>query len=163
MFKVRHIEYEKVSDFWRENEHFSREDLKGGVFDVKRLGHFRNFIQNPKTLSYGLYKGEDLIGVTAFYQWNLAWVRFRTIHIKEEFRGHNLGASLLAKAYFNDCPSKSIFGWMRSNIYGWAEKFGFEAIDQVINDQHKAMVLNAESTEQFLGPYRIAFDDLANT
>jgi hypothetical protein len=125
--------------------------------DIQRIGHFKNYIQNQQVIDYGLFSGGDLIGVTVIYQWNLTWARFRTIHIKKEFRGNNLGASLLATAYKEHWPSKCLIGWMRKSIFSWAHKFGFEDIDNVVNDQHRLMILKEDRFKEYLEPHAIRF------
>ena len=143
MYCVKHISERDIKEYWLSENHF-RDPNKKISFDISRLGHFVNKIENPRKIPYGLFLGESLVGVTMIYEWNEEWVRYRTINILPEHRGKGLGCSLLKTAYLMDWENKDLFGWVARYHYDWSKKAGFQEIDGVWEDNHIGMILSAD-------------------
>lgn len=133
------IDFLTLKTYWIEVNHF--EDPDKDILDcVSRLGYFRSPIVNPKRISYGLYIDDKLMGGTQLVHWKDDWVRYRTLNIKEECRGKNLGWKLIEYG-LKDWPECDIlFGWIRDTHFKWAVEHEFKPIDNTWEDSHCGMI-----------------------
>jgi len=137
--KVCKIDFEVIKQYWIEVDHF-REPNKLIKPFVRRLGPHKTIFDNPRRIAYGLFCDGKLIGVTQLVQWSNTQVRYRTLNIRENFRGKNLGWYLLETAYNTDWRGcGNLFGWVRDTHYEWALRHKFFVIDSSWIDNHIAM------------------------
>jgi hypothetical protein len=136
---VKQIDFETLKNYWIEVDHF-KDPNKRIVEVIKHLGPHTTPYNDPKRIAYGLYDGDKLIGATQLVQWSPTHVRYRTLNIREEYRGIGLGWFLLSSAWdtdWKDCGK--LFGWVRNTHYPWATLHGFNDYDQEWTNDHIAM------------------------
>lgn len=139
--EVKHIDFETIKDYWIEVNHFNNEPNKVIKEVARRLGPHKIGYDDPKRICYGLYDSDNLIGVTQLVQWQPGLVRYRTINVRELYRGKDLGWALLETAWNLDWKgSGKLFGWIRGSHYKWALDHGFVDYDTDWVDDHIAMV-----------------------
>lgn len=137
--RVEKISFDQLCDYWRKVNHFNDPNKKYDEV-ISRLGHHVTPFRDPPRASYGLFDGSNLIGATHLVKWNENWLRMRTINIRAEYRGRNLGQFLLQTALEKNWRDENtLFGWFRDSAYPWALKQGFLAVDHQWQDQHIAM------------------------
>jgi hypothetical protein len=140
--KVKQIDFDTLKDYWIEVDHF-KDPNKRIVEVIRYLGPHTTPYSSPKRTAYGMYTPDrELIGATQLVQWNESHVRYRTLNIREEYRGVGLGWQLLRKAWidFKGLDSTdNLFGWIRHTHYDWAEAHGFTVIDDCWIDGHIGM------------------------
>jgi len=136
---VEHIDFETLKNYWIEVDHF-KDPNKRIVEVIKYLGpHTTPFI-NPRRIAYGLYDSDRLIGATQIVQWTNSHVRYRTLNIRKEYRGQDLGWYLLNTAYKQDWQGRGkLFGWIRDSHYTWAKSHDFTELDHTWTENHIAM------------------------
>lgn len=136
---IKRIDFNTLKLYWKEVQHF---DANHEIKDViKVLGAHITPYSNPKRICYGLYTSNTLVGATQLVQWNKGVVRYRTINIRKQYRGNDLGWFLLENAYKLDwTDNNSLFGWVKLTHFDWARQHGFVEIDNNWTDGHIAMV-----------------------
>jgi len=141
---VRRIPFEVLKQYWIEVDHFQKPGKK--IRDVVRvLGPYECTIENPRRESYGLFLEDDLIGVTHLVQWDDHWLRYRTLNIREAYRGpEDLGWQLLRRAIDLDwrdwkVDGRYMFGWIRRHHVPWSLAHGFETIGDTWHGEHIGM------------------------
>lgn len=136
---VRHIDFETLKNYWIEVDHF-KDPNKRIVDVIKHLGPHTTPYTDPRRIAYGLYSSDTLIGATQLVQWNKTHIRYRTLNIREQYRGQGLGWYLLSSAYEKDWKGcGKLFGWIRNTHYKWATIHGFVDLDDSWTDDHIAM------------------------
>jgi N-acetylglutamate synthase-like GNAT family acetyltransferase len=126
VLKVKNISFSTIKEYWIEVEHFAEPN--------------KIYVQIPRTLGH-LYAEERLIGVTQLIEWAPGVVRYRTINIREEYRGKDLGYYLLKTALAEDWSSfQYLFGWVRKSHYEWSLRHGFREFDGIWSNDHIAMI-----------------------
>ena len=141
---VKKITFPEIKNYWIEVDHF-KEPNKKVIEVITSLGHLKNTLEQPRRQSYGLFLRERLIGVTKLVEWENEFVRYRTLNIRKEFRGSDLGWSLLMEAYSDGWQQRNLFGWVRRSHYDWSRSKGFVELDGIWNEDHIAMVLKKEN------------------
>ena len=143
--QVRAVRFDELVDYWRETRHFPDED-KVYTEVLGYLGPFQRTVVEPRRISYGLFHGSRMMGATHVTEWSEEWIRFRTINIRPEYRGLDLGWQFLDSVLKRDwADRKTVFGWFRREALGWAEKHGFRELDGILYGNHKAAVLTRAS------------------
>ena len=139
MLCVKKINFETIRDYWIEVNHF--DDPNKQIHEViYTLGPHNNPYEDPRRISYGLFDEEKLIGATQLVQWSETHVRYRTLNVREQYRGKDLGWYLLNTAYHQDWQMfEYIFGWIRDTHWNWAKRHDFVETDQHWTDNHIAM------------------------
>lgn len=122
-YQIEKIDFETIVEFWKEQEHFH--PRKKFVEKLGWLGLNICHLKNPITQAYGLYLEGELISATQIQVWDNNTIRWRTINVKEEYRGDNLGWKFLSNVLQDWKEYDVVFGWVRENIYEWAIKNGF--------------------------------------
>jgi len=136
---VKRIDFKTLKNYWIEVDHF-KDSNKRIVEIIKYLGPHTTPYSDPKRIAYGLYDGDMLIGATQLVQWNETHVRYRTLNVREAYRGQGLGWYLLTSSYYQDWKRcGKLFGWIRNTHYPWARAHGFVEIDNKWTDDHIAM------------------------
>lgn len=140
---VSHISFDQLKDYWAEVDHFRDPDKKFREV-VHRLGPYTSKLSDPRRFSYGLFDGPDLVGATHLVQWSDSLIRYRTLNVREAYRGRGLGAHLLCEAVNLDwrdwkSAENALFGWIRRDHRAWAENQGFQPLDGQWHDDHVAM------------------------
>jgi hypothetical protein len=136
---IKRITFEQIVDYWKNVSHFSDMN-KQYVSTVGYLGHFTRTIKKPHFYCYGLFIDGDLVGATHISEWSEGWVRYRTINIREKYRGQNLGFRLLCSCIQKDWSQyKTVFGWVKRDHVNWSISNGFSFIDNVWQDDHTGM------------------------
>ncbi len=138
------ISFDDLKSYWVEVDHFGNPDKKIREV-VRRLGPYESAITDPRRASYGLFDGEQLVGVTPLVQWNDSWVRYRTLNVSRTHRGRDLGWFLLRSAIDTDwrdwkAADKYVFGWVRRDHQAWSIAHDFKPFDGRWHDNHIAMV-----------------------
>ena len=143
--EFRRIPFNTIKEYWIEVDHF-KEPGKRIVESAQRLGHFKTPLDSPSYQAYGAFDGDKMIGCTQLVHWQNDWVRYRTVNIREEYRGTDLGWQLI-KFGLNDWELKFnyLFGWVRNDHTQWALKHGFTYIDNKVLDDHVGMILDLKS------------------
>ena len=141
---VTRISFDELKSYWIEVDHFQDPDKKIREV-VRRLGPLESSIADPRRESYGLFDGGRLVGATHLVKWNDYWVRFRTLNVRPEYRGRDLGWFLLSRAVNLDWqdrkqPEQYVFGWVRRDHRGWSDGHGFQPFDGRWHDDHIAMI-----------------------
>lgn len=136
---VKQIDFETLKSYWIEVDHF-KDPNKRIIEVIKYLGPHTSPYEDPRRIAYGMYDQDVLIGATQLVQWNETHVRYRTLNVREEYRGQGIGWELLNTAYNQDWQScGNLFGWIRNTHYDWAVAHGFTDLDQNWTDDHIAM------------------------
>jgi GNAT superfamily N-acetyltransferase len=136
---VKEIDFETLKNYWIEVDHF-KDPNKRIVEVIKYLGPHTTPYHDPRRIAYGLYDNDKLIGATQLVQWEENRVRYRTLNVREEYRGEGFGWFLLASAYERDWKGcGKLFGWIRDTHYNWAKVHGFVEIDDKWTNDHIAM------------------------
>jgi len=142
--EVRRIPFDVLKQYWIEVDHFRNPDKK--IREVVRvLGPYECTIEDPRRESYGLFQGDDLIGVTHLVQWDDRWLRYRTLNIRESHQGpEDLGWILLRRAIDQDwrdwkADGRYLFGWIRRHHVPWSLAHGFEQIGDTWHGEHIGM------------------------
>ena len=86
-YRVEKIDFKTIVEFWREQDHFQHNPNKKYVEKLGWLGTNICEIENPMTQAYGLYFDDELICATQIQVWNNTTIRWRTINVKEGYRG----------------------------------------------------------------------------
>ena len=134
--KVKRISWGELKNYWIEVNHFE-DKAKEYTEIVKTLGHFECGFNTPRVEAYGLFKNDYMIGATQMIQWNKNWNRFRTVNIREKYRGNNLGVFMVDQAAFLfDIASKYLFAWVRVDYIDYFTKTGFEKISELVVDKY---------------------------
>jgi acyl carrier protein len=142
--EVERIDFETLKQYWLDVGHFQQPNKK--IREVVRvLGPYECVLDDPRRESYGLFHDGALIGVTNLVQWDANWLRYRTINIRQPFRGPDLGWMLLRRAVDLDwrdwaVPGKFMFSWLRRSHMPWSLAHGFTEIDGRWHDDHIAML-----------------------
>ncbi len=137
--RIEPISFSTIKTYWIEVDHF-QDPNKTYVEFPRTLGHLSSNIQSPKSQCYGLYATTQLIGVTQLIEWAPLMVRYRTINIRPEYRGQDLGYFLLETAVTRDWQNfRQLFGWVRRPHYAWSIQHGFKELDGIWTDDHIAM------------------------
>lgn len=141
---VKNIELETLYNYWIEVDHFGVKD-KVIVDHISTLGPHITTFTDPKKISYGLYDNDYLIGVTQLVEWDETRIRYRTVNIRKEYRGKDLGWFLLKTAWKRDwTDNKYLFGWIKDTHYRWAVEHDFAEIDIRWQDNHTGMIRNMD-------------------
>ena len=83
-------------------------------------------------------------------KWNETHIRYRTLNVKKQYRGKNLGWYLLSNAW-NDWKNQGkLFGWIRDTHYDWAVKHNFVKIQNYWTDKHIAMERDMKDYDNIL-------------
>lgn len=136
---VKEITFETIKQYWIEVNHFNDPNKKI-VEIIKKLGPYSTTYSDPRRISYGLFDKDRLIGVTHLVQWTENQVRYRTLNVRKEYRGNNLGWFLLENSYKKDWQGcGNLFGWIRDTHYNWAKLHNFIEVDYQWHDKHIAM------------------------
>lgn len=136
---IKEIDFETLRSYWIEVDHF-KDPNKRIVEVIKYLGPHTTPYSDPRRIAYGLYSNDILIGATQLVQWSKTHVRYRTLNIREEYRGQGLGWLLLSTAYERDWTGHgNLFGWIRDTHYNWAHAHNFVKYDKEWTDDHIAM------------------------
>lgn len=136
---VKQIDFETLKNYWIEVDHF-KDPNKRIVEVIKYLGPHTTPYSDPRRIAYGLYSNDTLIGATQLVQWSETHVRYRTLNVREEYRGQSLGWMLLSTAYKKDWVGHgNLFGWIRDTHYNWAQNHNFVKYDKEWTDDHIAM------------------------
>ena len=136
---VKQIDFKTLKNYWIEVDHF-KDPNKRIVEVIKYLGPHTTPYSDPKRIAYGLYSNDVLIGATQLVQWNETHVRYRTLNVRQEYRGQGLGWLLLSTAYEKDWVGHgNLFGWIRNTHYTWALAHGFTDLDAKWTEDHIAM------------------------
>lgn len=136
---TKEIDFETLKNYWIEVEHFPAEHVIKDVIRV--LGAHITPYSSPKRIAYGLYSNNKLIGATQLVQWDKGVVRYRTINIRKEYRGKDLGWMLISNALkMHWTDYNKLFGWVKLTHFDWARKHGFKEIDTDWTDGHIAMI-----------------------
>jgi hypothetical protein len=139
-FKVEQITFETLRDYWIDVDHF-KDPNKRIIEIINTLGPHKTPYTDPKRIAYGLFDGEHLIGATQLVHWDEGLIRYRTINVREELRGQDLGWYLLQTAWDGDWAGEGkLFGWVRDTHYHWAVSHGFVDYDNEWTGDHIAMV-----------------------
>ncbi|NQY99630.1 MAG: hypothetical protein HRT45_03055 [Bdellovibrionales bacterium] len=138
-FEFKAISFEEISDFWRETNHFRGSDSVSKVY-VRHLGPYLSEFEKPPFQSFAFADGEEIVAATQLVNWNKSWVRYRTIHVRQQYRGAGLGHELLRLAHQNYWPNKHVFGWVRRTHLDWSLKHGFERLTEAWYDDHTPML-----------------------
>ena len=139
---IKEIDFQTLKNYWIEVDHF-KDPNKRIVEVIRSLGPHITPYKDPRRIAYGLYSGNDLIGATQLVQWSDTHVRYRTLNIREQYRGQGLGWLLLGTAYERDWQGcGKLFGWIRDTHYNWAVQHGFTDFDKTWTDNHIAMERN---------------------
>lgn len=132
------IDFLILKNYWIEVDHFK--DPNKNILDwVETLGHFKTNLINPKRIAYGVYNNDILIGGTQLVQWSDHWIRYRTINVRKEYRGNDIGWKLL-KFGLKDWSDNYLFGWVKQDHFKWAIEHEFKPIDNIWNDNHCGMI-----------------------
>ena len=143
-WEVERIDFETLKQYWLDVVHFQEPDKK--IREVVRvLGPYECVLDDPRRESYGLFHDGGLIGVTHLVQWDANWLRYRTLNIREPFRGPDLGWMLLRRAMELDwrdwkVPGKFMFSWLRRSHMPWSLAHGFTEIDGRWHGDYIAML-----------------------
>lgn len=122
---IKRISFEQLVDYWREVDHF-KDPNKRYAEIINTLGPFTTPFKDPRRIGYGLYRNDELIGVTQLVHWDNKDVRYRTINIRGNYRGEDLGWRLLYSAWHADWTDyDSLIGWIRDTHYDWSKSHGF--------------------------------------
>lgn len=136
---AKQIEFETLKNYWIEVDHF-KDPNKRIVEVIRHLGPHTTTYSDPRRIAYGLYDDNKLIGATQLVQWSATHIRYRTLNIREEYRGQGLGWKLLQSAYEQDWLGQgNLFGWIRDTHYNWALAHGFTDLDAEWTEDHIAM------------------------
>ena len=136
---IKEIDFETLKNYWIDVDHF-KDPNKRIVEVIRYLGPHTTPYSDPRRIAYGLYDKDKLIGATQLVHWNEGQVRYRTLNVREEYRGRGLGFLLLSTAYERDWQGwGNLFGWIRDTHYEWAKRHDFFEIDQEWTDGHIAM------------------------
>jgi N-acetylglutamate synthase-like GNAT family acetyltransferase len=137
---VSRISFDELKSYWIEVDHFKVPNKKIREV-VRQLGPYKCEMTDPRRFSYGLYDGEELVGVTHLVQWSDQLVRYRTLNVRRSHRGRGLGSFLLTCAINMDWKSSDhdLFGWIRRDHQAWAKIHGFKPLDGSWHDNHIAM------------------------
>jgi hypothetical protein len=137
--KFEVISFETLGEFWRETKHFAGTDSKGKPY-VNRLGPYQSDFEQPPFMAFAIRFNKEVIAATQFVNWSEGWVRYRTIHVKEPFRGNGLGFRLLCYGHKRSWPEKDVFGWVRQSHLGWSLHHGFRPLSNQWHGSHIAML-----------------------
>ena len=151
---VKRISFQTIKAFWIQTRHFGPD--KKFLENIITLGPYTNNLKEPRFEFYGLFCESELIGVTGLCNWNDDWVRYRTINIREDYRGTDLGWKLLMTAYWMDWRVKPIFGWVRKSHLDWSLKKDFVEVDKDWIDGHKGMLLHSVPRDE---DFLLSFED----
>ena len=141
---VNRITFDDIKSYWIEVDHFG--DPKKKIREVVRqLGAHETPLEDPRRFSYGLFDDGQLIGVTHLVEWSQHWLRYRTINVRKQYRGRDLGWFLLCSAVNMDwqdwkTPDKCVFGWVKRNHLAWSLAHDFKPVDDRWHDDHIAVV-----------------------
>ncbi len=141
---VNRISFEEIKSYWVEVDHFGIPNKR--IKDVvRRLGAHQSTLENPRRISYGLFDNGRMIGVTHLVEWSQQWLRYRTINVREQYRGRDLGWYLLRTAVNMDwqdwkTPDKYVFGWVKRDHLAWSLAHGFKPVDDRWHEDHIAVV-----------------------
>jgi GNAT superfamily N-acetyltransferase len=136
---IKEIDFETLKNYWIDVDHF-KDPNKRIVEVIKYLGPHTTPYSDPRRIAYGLYDKDKLIGATQLVHWNEGQVRYRTLNVREDYRGKGLGFLLLSTAYERDWQGwGNLFGWIRDTHYEWAKRHDFFEIDREWTDDHIAM------------------------
>lgn len=136
---VKPIEFETIKQYWIEVDHF-KDPNKRIEEIIKTLGPHITQELNPRRIAYGLFNNDMLIGATQLVHWSDNLIRYRTINIRSEYRGKDLGWYLLETAWNLDWIGQgNLFGWVRDTHYDWAIKHNFTEMDKHWTGDHIAM------------------------
>lgn len=136
---IKEIDFETLKNYWIDVDHF-KDPNKRIVEVIKYLGPHITPYSDPRRIAYGLYDEDKLIGATQLVHWNEGQVRYRTLNVRQEYRGKGLGFLLLSTAYERDWKGwGNLFGWIRNTHYDWAKRHDFVEIDEQWTDDHIAM------------------------
>lgn len=138
--KVEKISYETLKKYWIEVDHF-QDSNKRYSQHIYTLGPYKTLFKNPKSICYGLF-ADRLIGATQLVQWDHR-VRYRTINIRPEYRGQDLGWHLLKTAWNDWQAFDTMIGWIRKSHYNWSIQHGFKQVSYW-EDNHVMMERNME-------------------
>ncbi|MEE8257886.1 MAG: acyl carrier protein [Acidobacteriota bacterium] len=142
--EVKRIHFEELKHYWIEVDHFKKPDKK--IREVVRvLGPYACTIDDPRRESYGLFRDGKMIGGTHLVQWDARWLRYRTLNVREPYRGPDLGWILLRRAINLDwqdwkVPDRYLFGWIRRPHVPWSLAHGFKKIGGRWHEDHLGMI-----------------------
>ena len=137
---VKRISFDYIKEYWIEVDHF-KDPNKKIVEVIKTLGNHVTPFSDPRRISYGLFDNNYMIGATHLVQWTEDLVRYRTLNIRKEYRGNDLGWHLLSEAWTMDWIGyKTLYGYIRDTHVPWATKHGFQYYDDEYVDNHISMI-----------------------
>lgn len=141
---VNRISFDEIRSYWIQVDHFG-DPAKKIREVVRRLGPHESGLEEPRRISYGLFDGGRLVGVTHLVEWNQHWLRYRTINVRLDYRGRGLGWFLLRSAVNLDwggwkSPDNYLFGWVKRDHLGWSLAHDFKPFDDRWHDDHTAVV-----------------------
>jgi hypothetical protein len=134
MYNIKEITFEEIHQYWIDQKHFHVMNKKINE-RIYTLGPYTCDIKTPKVQAYGLFDDDILIGTTQIQEWSKTMVRCRAYNIIPEYRGNDLFWHFLSNIicdHWNEY--EYIFGWLRENVYGWAQQHGFELYDGIWYD-----------------------------
>lgn len=139
VYDLRRITFAQLRNYWLEVDHF-KDPNKRIIEVINTLGPHETPYKNPRRIAYGLYDGDRIIGATQIVQWDANLVRYRTLNVREEYRGEGLGWEMLKTAWDADWQGHGkLFGWIRDTHYQWACAHGFTNYDSNWTGDHIAM------------------------
>jgi len=141
---VNRISFDALKSYWIEVDHFGNPKKK--IREVVRcLGTHESSLEDPRRISYGLFDGNRLIGVTHLVEWSSHWLRYRTINVHQDYRGRNLGWFLLRSAVNLDWQEwkrsgNYVFGWVKRDHLAWSVTHDFKPVDNRWHGDHTAVI-----------------------
>jgi len=137
---VKQINFDTLKNYWIEVDHF-KDPNKKIVEIIKTLGPHTTKETDPIRIAYGLYDTDVLVGATQLVKWSAELVRYRTLNVRKEYRGKDLGWYLLESAWNKDWIGQGkLFGWVRDTHYDWAIKHNFTELDSIWTNDHIGMI-----------------------
>lgn len=131
---IKRIDWHTLVEYWKTVDHFKDPNKRYNTH-INQLGPYFTPYKNPRKINYGLYDGDNLIGVTQLVEWQKNIVRYRTINVLNTYRGEDLGWRLLYSAWASDWTDyEHLIGWIRGNHIAWAEDHGFEKYGDYMDD-----------------------------
>lgn len=141
---ISRISFDEIKAYWIEVDHFANPNKKIREI-VRRLGVRESTIDEPRRFSYGLFDDRRLIGVTHLVEWSRYWLRYRTINVRKQYRGRDLGWFLLRSAVDMDwrdwkSPDRYVFGWIKRDHLAWSLAHGFKPVDDRWHQDHTGVI-----------------------
>ncbi len=142
--EVKRIRFEDLKRYWIKFDHFKKPGKT--IREVVRiLGPYECTIDDPRRESYGLFHDGEMIGGTHLVQWDGRWLRYRTLNVREPYRGRDLGWVLLYRAVNLDwqdwkVPGRYLFGWIRRPHVPWSLAHGFKETGGKWHEDHVGMI-----------------------